>query len=339
MKKFLTLSVFSLGCITLVFAQPVLNFETHALRANVDNPMSYCVYQEAGPDGANITWDFSNLQFSQSFTGYLKNAVATQIGSTFTRSNTELAEFDSRFYFHIDRDKIEQYGYSSSDGKFQTRYDIPFVKMKYPFAYGDIFTGVFTGATYYSGVKAGDVNGNYVVEADAYGKLILPGNTVYENTLRVRTEKKYTTALNRGLEEVDIVTYRWYNATFRYPLLVLTQYTVKSGGSATINYQAAYNNNALNVISPIVAESIVLYPNPAEAYLAVEFDIVAPGDLNFIISDASGKIVRSFTESITQGGKHYTDLTNEINGLMPGTYNLGIKNGNEIVNRSFTLIQ
>jgi hypothetical protein len=211
--------------------------------------------------------------------------------------------------------------------------------MKYPFAYNDIFTGSFTGANYYSGKKTGDISGYYVVEADAFGKLILPGNTVYENTLRVRTEKRYTCTLRQGQQEVDIVTYRWYNELHRYPLLVLTEYTVKSGGSVTTNYQAAYNNNAVNIISPVVSESIILYPNPASSYLAVEYNVVAAGDLNFVITDASGKIVTSFTENVSDGGMHYTDLSDKISILQPGVYNIAIQNGQNVVNRSFTLIE
>jgi len=339
MKKIvLLLAIFCL-LFSIVSAQPVLTFDKHVLKADVDNPMSYCNYKDAGPSGANVTWDFSDLKFEQSFTGYLKNSMLTEIGATFPESNTELTEFDSKFYFNTDQDKIEQFGYSSVDGNIQTRYDIPFIKMKFPFSYSNYFSGTFSGATYYSGIERGTVTGTYSVEADAFGTLILPGNTVYENTLRIRTEKSYKGVLNAGSQEVDIITYRWYNEMHRYPILVLTEYTVKSGDAETTKYQAAYNNNAVSLISPVIAESILLYPNPTNSYLTLEFNAVAAGKLSYTIHDASGKIVSTFSEYITTGGIHYNDLSDKIESLIPGLYYLAIQNGEESVNRSFTLIE
>ena len=340
MKRIVSMSIFSLLVLSAAIAQPVLNFNKHALKADENNPMSYCEYEEAGLSGANITWNFSDLQFIRSFTGYLKNSASTEIGVTFAEANTELTEFDSRFYFRVNKNTIEQYGYASANGRIQTRYDVPFVKMKFPFSYSDFFSGSFSGKTYFSGVERGDISGTYSVEADAFGTLILPGNTVYENTLRIRTEKRYTsTYQNQVSQEMSVITYRWYNELHRYPLLVLTEYTVKSGGISTTNYQAAYNNNAVNFISPVIAESLILYPNPADSYLAVEFDAVAAGSLVFTINEAAGKTVRTFDRDISTGGLQYYDLSDKIDGLRPGTYYLTIQNGDEIINRNFTLIK
>lgn len=320
-------------------AQPVLTFEKHALLADQDNPMSYCEYKEAGASGANINWDFSDLQFLQSFTGYLKNSNLTEIGVNFPDANTELTEFDAIYYFNVDRDQVAQYGYSSTNQKIQTRYDVPFVKMQFPFSYSGNFSGTFSGVTYYSGVEQGTISGTYSVEADAFGTLNLPGNTVYENVLRIRTEKSYYGTLNSGSQNVDIVTYRWYSEQYRYPILVLTEYTVKSGDTETTKYQAAYNNNAVSFILPVSEESILLYPNPTNDYLTLECNAVAAGTLIFIIKDVSGKSIGTFTEQITTGGTHYYDLSDKIKNMLPGIYYLVIQNGNEIINRSFTLLQ
>jgi len=339
MKKIVVISAIIYLLFSVAGAQPVLTFDKHALKADVDNPMSHCNYEDAGHSGANVTWDFSDLQFEQSFTGYLKNSKLTEIGATFPESNTELTEFDSKFYFNADQDKIEQFGFSSTNGIIQIRYDVPFVKMMFPFSYSNSFSGTFSGSTYYSGIERGTLTGTYSVEADAFGTVILPGNTVYENTLRIRTEKSYTGFLNAGSQEVDIITYRWYNEMHRYPILVLTEYNVKSGDAETTKYQAAYNNNAVSLISPVIAESILLYPNPATSYLTLEFNAVAAGKLSYAIHDASGKIVSTFSEYITTGGIHYNDLSDKIESLKPGLYLLVIQNGEESINRSFTLIK
>jgi len=339
MKRFVTSLFFGYILLSAGNAQPILTYNQHALKADVDNSMSYCDYIEPGPAGANNTWDFSGLHFNRSFTGYLKNSMVTEIGVTFPGTNTELTEFDSRFYFFVDEDKIEQYGYSSVDRRTQIKYDIPFVKMKFPFTYGNSFSGTFSGKTFYSGIEGGEIVGNYSVEADAFGTLILTGNTTYENTLRIRTEKNYTNSFNNRSEEVNIITYRWYTESHRYPVLVLTEHSVKSGEIITLNHQAAYNNNAVFFVSPIVAESVLLYPNPTTSYLVLEFNAIAAGTINFTISDASGKVIRTFDEDVSTGGICTYDLSGKIAELSPAMYYLTIQSGEETIQRNFTLIE
>ena len=339
MKRIVTSVIIGTILVSATSAQPVLTYDHHALMANIDNPMSYCNYKDPGIAGADIIWDFSDLIFDRSFTGYLKDPKLTRLGISFPKSNTELAEFDSRFFLQVDNDKMEQFGYSSSDGRIQIRYDVPFVKMKFPFAYDDFYSGTFSGKTYVSGIENGTVIGTYSVEADAYGTLILPGSVTYENTLRIRTEKRYTSIISRQQQEVNIITYRWYNELHRYPILVLTEYSVKSGDNTTVNHQAAYNSNAVRFLSPILTESVLLYPNPATSYLGLELDAVAAGTITFTISDISGKIVSTFSEEISMGGKLVYNLSDKIAGLSPASYYLTIRSGEGTVRRSFTLVE
>lgn len=322
---------------TAILAQPVLKFETHGLKAGSDNVMSYCHYMEPGDAGENRVWDFSRLEFQQVFTGYLKNSAESAIGQNFAGTNTELTEFNSCFYFNVSEEKIEQYGYSSMDGRIQTRYSTPFVKMKFPFTYGDAFSGSFSGTTVYFGSEGLEINGVYSVEADAYGELILPGNVKYENTLRIKTEKSYTHVLPGSEQEVGIVTYRWYNSMHRYPLLVLTEYTVSGSNNTSTNYQAAYNTHAVNDISPISGESVLLYPNPTGGSLMLEYNAVAAGTIIIRIIDSSGKLITESDYDIVSGGIHQINLSDKISGLIPSNYLLLIQNGNKIIKRSFTV--
>lgn len=323
----------------LLFAQPVLTYEMHALKAGADNPMSYCKYLDPGQAGANVIWDFRTLEFERSFTGFLKDARETSIGRSFNRANTDLDEFGAHFYFHVNSARIEQYGYSSADGKVQTRYTVPFIKMEYPFTYGDNFTGGFQGVTLYSGIERGTFSGNYSVEADGFGTLLLPGGISYENTLRVRTQKSYTNALKNASQKIEVITYRWYNDTHRYPLLVLTVYSVGSGEKVSMNYQAAYNNQAVSSLPVLNTESIRIYPNPATDQLFLEFNGIYAGELNMTVLDAAGKMVRSFRYEVTSSGMQCIDLSREIEGLRPASYVLSIQTGDKVENMKFILAE
>jgi hypothetical protein len=337
MKKLITLSISIALTGAICFSQTVITHATHALLNGADNPMSYCEFMEPGNSGSNITWDYSGLQFKNAFTGFLTNSQLTENGAAFPQSNTELAEFNSRFYFNVNENQIEQYGYSSADGRSRIYYETPFIKMKYPLAFGDIFSGNFTGTYEYANVPSGTLSGSYLIEADAFGTLILPGGKQFESTLRIKTVKEYQTVFSNMTQEVNIVTYRWYNQTHRYPLLVLTEYTTTVGDNVSVNYQAAYNSDAVNYIAPMLAESILLFPNPASSALTLEMNTSFSGSLAFELFDASGKLTRKFSREVPFPGSQSFNLSEEIKGLQPATYMMVISNGKDRITRNFTI--
>lgn len=338
MKKIQTVFVLIVSAAT-AWPQTVITFENHALKNGEDNPMSYCEYAEPGSAGSDISWDFSDLAFKKSFTGFLADPAQTELGQGFENANTELAEFGSRFYFHVDESNILQYGYSSSDGRSQIKYNAPFIKMKYPFSFGQVYSGSFNGNYLYNGIQTGAINGSYSVEADAYGTLTLPGNSVFENTLRVRSEKTYTTTFSNSTQEVSVVTYRWYNQYHRYPLLVLTEYTTRTGDHVSTNYQAAFNNKAVTSLTTPMITGSSLYPNPVTTSLMLDFNATAAGKFSVSILDAAGKIVHSFNTEITQSGQTQLDLSSEIQGLQPGAYTVIATGEGLQLRNSFTKVK
>jgi len=327
----------AIHCFAVASSQTVMNHNKHALKSGEHNPMTYCSYLEPGLPGTNVIWDFSELRFEKSFQGFIRGIEHSDYGKMFPETNTELAEFNSRFYFKVSEDKMEQYGYSSEDGKTLIHYSTPFVKLKFPFAYNDAFSGIFAGTIKFNGSLNGTVTGSYYVEADAYGTLILPGNTIYENTLRIRTEKKYVHQYTNLDQEVLVVTYRWYNTTHRYPLLVLTLYTTKTKHSENTKYQAAYNVNALTGAERLYAEDIELYPNPTTQDLNIRVNTLSEGRFQFNIFDSSGKLVRSFFRETSAVGLHDFNVSDEISGLRPAAYMLVILNKGTQISKGFVL--
>lgn len=342
MRTLLLLIIAFLFTIQINAQTTVLHYETHALKNGVNNPMSYCQYAEPGQAGNNQTWNFSTLKFTKAFTGYIRNSSANGNQKIFTRSNTELQEFNSRFYFDVNSNEIDQYGYASVDGRSVVKYTTPFIKMKYPFKYGDLYTGTLQGISEYMNVKNADISGNYSVEADANGTLILPGNVVFENTLRVKTSKTYNMQFSNSSQQVNVVTYRWYNATQRYPLLVLTKVTTISGKNTFNTYQAAYNNNVVKnqtSVKNIVADQVFeVYPNPASSQLMVRFNAVSQGTLGFEIYDMNGKLMKNFQRNIEANGTVQYNISEEIQGLLPATYLLVVVDGESRISKEFTLV-
>jgi len=341
MKKIIISFLIAILFVFAAFSQISIQYSVHAIQAGIDNPMSYCSYVEPGQSGANISWDFSELKFEKPFTGFVKNSQFSGNQILFPKANTELGEFDSRFYFDVNEKETNQYGYVSADGNTKEIYSVPFVKMKYPFTFGDAYSGVFAGIYEYSDKLKGDISGTYSVEADAYGSLFLPGNVKYENVLRIKTSKIYKMIFPKSSEEISVTTYRWYNSVYKYPLLVLTEYTTRTGENVNIDHQAAYNSNAINTKSisnsPDHLGVMSLFPNPVRNSLIFKADFLNAGDLHFEICDISGKQIKSFNRQIAETGACEFDISTEISDLRPATYILVAMKGTTKKSLDFTL--
>lgn len=197
MKKIVLLSGLIFIEFVNLFSQPTITNQYHSLKVGSDNQMIYTNYADPGQSGTDMIWDFGSLPYKQLFTGFLYESAGSEVGLTFTSANTELTEFGSRFFFNVSNTQIEECGSSTEDGRIQLKYFIPSIKMKYPFSYGQSFSGTFSGNTIVDQVISGDIAGDYSVEADAYGTLILPGNHYFENTLRIKSEKNYASNIGR----------------------------------------------------------------------------------------------------------------------------------------------
>lgn len=322
---------------TIVFGQPTLTYDTHALKDGVHNPMTLCEYIEPGIAGADVVWDFSSLVAKKEFTGHINGAF----DNPFAEANTELEEFGTSFFFKIDNVRVLQVGYSSKDGKSTIEYTEPFEKMKFPFAYSDYSSKDFGGVYKVNGTQVGEITGDGTIEADAWGKLILPNNSIYENTLRVKTTKTYKTQFSSSEQNVEIITYRWYNDLHRYPLLVLTEYkTINSSSSENVSYQAAYNNNAVHtsdIPSFKLDENISVYPNPAEDYMKVNIYSENNTNAHLVIYDITGKKVFINSDYSISQGSNEISLDDEISTLKSGTYLLSVTMNNNTVVREFSL--
>ena len=332
MKKIILSAVsFAIGAYAL--AQPTLKYETHSLKSGADNPMTLCEYMEPGISGQGTSWDFSGIKALKEFTGEISDMPVGR----FDYANTQLVEFTTHFFFDITEDGMKQVGYASGDNRTQVEYTEPFEKMRFPFSYEDNYSAPFSGSYYYNNNKFGDISGVGSVEADACGKLILPGKT-YESTVRIKTVKSYTIKYSQTSEtSVEITTFRWYNETHRYPLLVLTEYKTISGTHESVNHQAAYNNKAVNFkraepVQLIAEEEVNVYPNPVlagELFLDINSDNNTPAFVS--ISDITGKTIISEIEKALSEGKNTVDLSSELSMLKAGTYLLNVRKGRQVV--------
>lgn len=325
-------------CSLSLFAQPTLNYNSHALKVGESNPMTYCNFKEAGADGPNQIWDYSDLEALQDFTGYVTDVE----NGEFALSNTELNEFGVRFYFDVNESGMYQTGYLSRNEQTSIVYSKAFEKVRFPFEYGDAYNTPFTADYLQNGELSGQIDGMADVKADAWGTVLLPENTEFKNTIRLKSAKMYTLTMDNTAREVEMITYRWYNSTHRYPLLVLTEITTKiKGDVVSKRTQAAYNTKAVDMALPVnnfsEAKDVLIYPNPSNGLAALIVNSEEANEAVISITSVSGKeLISSFSYTLHAGRNEIT-LTEYLNGIPEGIYLVSIDVDGEIINKELSV--
>jgi hypothetical protein len=334
------IALFGLLAAGTLQAQTILKYQSHGLVADTKNEMFITKYVEPGAEGRNAIWDFTNLELTSNFTGSLDDAGLSKGASIFTTSNVALEEFGNYFFFKSNENAIEQYGFLAGNGSLSIVYDVPFVKMRYPFAYGSSFSGPFSGSYNSNSAKLGDINGTYTVTGDGLGKLLLPGNVSYSNVLRVKEVKSYTQSINGKGYQLEDVTYRWYVDGHRYPLLVLIKSTSHfENGKSYSSTRAAYNpviiqNTPLSTNTLINNLGLSVYPNPYSDFVNINVNLDNTSRLKISVFDMNGRLVKVLFNGVEVAGDKTYKFSAKDLGLSAGAYLIKLNvNGNEVTQK------
>jgi len=330
MKK-LVFSFFTLFVVIGLQAQITMTYETHVLLPETENDMVITGYQDPGPSGENVVWDFSGLTNEKNFTGFINLSENAE----FTLANTELNENGNLFYFDVNQNRMVELGQTNKSGSYNITYTEAPVKISYPFTYESFENGNYSG-TYQAGNTSGDIQGTYTVEADGYGTLKLPNGVIANDVLRVKSVKSYTRTIGSSISEITTETYRWYNAAERYPLLVLIKTTNKCGNNnPCISHTAAYKTEfevpAVEKSSELTktpVADVTVYPNPTSAELTISYTVAEEAHVKITLVDISGKTINTLVDAKQAAGNK--EINTNISRLVmhPGTYMLKTNIGN-----------
>jgi len=317
MRKYILLIV-SIAFTFCAFGQTKLTFERNAFTVGDNHDFYLAKTADEGKTGANITWDFSSLVPSGNLTSHMIDPATTPKGSSVTDANLALVEDGNIFYFKVTSEGMEQFG--TAVGTTLSTYTDPFVKIKYPFSFGDVATGNFSAKLETPNAPA-PTSGSFKVEGDAWGTLILP-NGVYKNALRVKQTRIYNLNDTTNKE----ITYRWYTSSVRYPLLVIIKF--ENQCKTTIAKVAYYAHSPNEKITPSTtpnsfpgaAEGIEAYPNPITDELNVNYQVNATAKVSIDLYDASGGLIRNFLSPVTKEPGKYSDKFNLSSNLPSGNY-------------------
>jgi hypothetical protein len=329
--KSITLIITLLTLAIFASAQPKITYQTHSFLVGDRHDFYLAQDADEGKGGPNAFWDFSGLvQNGKNLTSYMMEPSATEKGLSMDPSTLALKENENIFYFKVSSTGTEHFG-SYGGGAF-IKFSKPFVKMKYPLTYGDVYSGDYSGMQE-SGNSNIPISGTYQVEADAYGTLILP-NGVYNNTLRVKQTLLYS--YNHSGAEIKEVTYRWYSFSVRYPLLVIIKYEM-NGQTTTerVAYFAHYSNENIksepSIFNFAVNAELGISPNPFINDFDVSFKVNSKSQVSMDLYDASGnKVFMLMTPADYEAGKYSKNFA--ISSTFPiGYYYVKATIGDQII--------
>lgn len=325
--KQLFLSLAFASIILFASAQTTLTNKNHAIKSGDSHHFIIANNVEEGLSGANQVWDFSKLTYSKDLVSHMLPPSASDNSDKIPQSNVVIEEFGNKFYFKVQKDIVYHYGTVSCDNSSILKFDDPSVKMVFPFKYGDAYQKNFTGEQLYKDGNATPVSGLIRIEADAYGKIILPGGISVDNVLRHKTIQK-TVYGNCG--ESTIVTYRWYCSSVRYPLVTIIKHEAPEK-STTIQtaYYADYkaelkkadDEGDANIdILDLAKLSLKVSPNPFTENLKISYLLTASTNVKLMIIDNTGRSVITKENGLQDKGSHSINIESKEGNLVPGIY-------------------
>ena len=326
MNLFVSLSLFLIVGHISINAQTFLSYDTHGYISDANNEIHLTDPIEPGEHGFSAIWDFSTLIIDQDFVGSFKEVEFDKDMPLFSEKvNVIIEEFGNKFYFKSDNISTEQFGYVTKDGN-AIKYTKPYVKMIYPFAFGDSFSGDFEATLIINKEEAGDISGTYDVVADGQGELILPGGIIYDDALRIKEVKTSQQLINGQQINVQHIAYRWFVKYHRFPVLtsINSTWTYPDGSKKTYSL-AGYNPVILHHATDIIEKpgmpiQYSVYPNPYSEFISIRLYVDEPSDVSIEIFDQNGKLVKGLEKANAFQGELLHRFSAKNLGLGTGIY-------------------
>lgn len=268
--------------------------------------------------GANQTWDLSTVTGSTTIAEYVSPSQASQPNAFPNATLTEKIDVVEN-YFSKTNDALLLEG-SIISGVGRVEYSInKREQMVFPMTFGTTDSAAFEGE-FINNAAGGQTfqrAGTIDFEADGYGQLILPYDTI-ENVLRVRQIVNYSDNFS-GINVFNYTDtiYMWYNA---HNNTFIANYSVSYANGLYLGSSIIYmqqNDLATGIASNDAhMNTITSYPNPASDYLIIQNEGSA---VQWSLFDCRGQLVRT---AMAQRGT--TNIP--LHELEPGMYLLRYHN-------------
>jgi hypothetical protein len=324
-----------------ILAQPTLSSSINPVIGD-----SYIVYQVdsnamEGPQGANVTWDFTN------WTGYgfdhtinFMDPANTPYASGYPNSTVALKDSSGYQYLIPSANDIQSEGMTIDMTSVQPLIGVVNISltdymqiMSYPFTYNSTFNDVYSG-NINSGAGTGTYSGNIVVTGDGYGTLMLPNGNTFTNVLRVFTYDQGST----NIPLIGTITYQryiydFYDTTISKHPIVSVVHTDLNGTLMSWVYSSFPIPVGVKEITEL--KNINLFPVPANEFTTLTFDLKTNSKVSIKLIDNLGREIKAIENSNLSTGNH--KYTIETNTLSSGIYFIQLNIDGKVLNKKLLI--
>jgi hypothetical protein len=332
MKNIILTAFLYIASVSLM-AQNSLTYRNNALLPGDSFVSREIQFTEPGPSGPNQIWDFSKIRYTGKVPVVSVESSPSQKLAGIGETNVAFNDNGYEYILTSNENGIEERGYINKESKLSLVYTDPVIKMKYPFFYGGQFTDKYAGNAWYNEKSHVELSGDFTVEADAFGTLILP-DLVLKNVLRLKTVKKGVQITTCGTSQINSVRYFWYAPGYRYPVLNMSINENRYYGRDTVVTRSAYENlqqprtaNTLAGTAEVQDQvengdvSVIIFPNPFSEKLTYNYFLRKQLPVSIELYDMSGKYkIRLAKNQVEPEGLHSGELDGLTLGLKPGVY-------------------
>ncbi|HOK39009.1 MAG TPA: hypothetical protein P5538_08315 [Bacteroidales bacterium] len=311
-----------------LFAQVVLTADKHLPVAGDKNVfVEYEIPQVGGP-GRNQIWDFSalnttgNIKFS-----YFNQGEKNLLDEFNIRNALVLTQGKDNYYHQISKNNYSLAGFSNQD--YMIYYDKPIVRLKYPFAFTDIYESDFAAKAISRNGTETEITGNYKIEADAYGTVILPGNNI--NALRIKIESLSVQVSRCREVRIHSIKYLWYSDIQKYPVAsLLMEKRYFCDGKETESQFFWINQNFLekqtastleNTLEIELSSDMSVFPNPLKDEAQIRLSLFEDSYCKISLKGVAGNHISEIVNNqYFKAGTYYFMINKNQLSLLPGVY-------------------
>lgn len=325
MKVTFFVSLFLLTYIYNLQSQNFIKYKTHSLEAGYTHVTQKIDNIDEGMSGDKCFWDFSNLVCGDISSSDIISADESVNHTLMEFTNLAITKNNDHFFYSLNEEQLQFHGYVTEKAIIQ--FDQPIIRMKYPFKYKDKFEGTFSGTGLHNGVVNTTIDGNYSVDADGKGTLLLPNGTSINNAFRVKSIEHYFETSCKTIEW-KITKYLWYTKEHRYPVFaVIEKYINNDDDNIIISKTGYYSEVAIkkevkktnNLLGRI---DLNIYPNPSTEKINILYDIPNESKVSVSLYNTTGTKIADIVESELQKGKYKYEYYINENRVKPGIYYL-----------------
>ena len=248
--------------------------------------------------GANITWDFSQLDIpTDTLNLFFDESEGSAYDSLFPEANKVSIIFfgqDSSFQYHSLTDfEWELQGSAFGSTPTLLAYSNAETITKFPVTFEDTWIDSFA---FKFGSSDIEFMGTGIYEVDGYGTLILPNGT-YDNVIRIH--KIWSTP---GWND-EVHKYFYYSPDYYYSLLRMNK------NEADTYYQT----NPISIVTSSIEEDhkpdkVKISPNPISTYFELKIELETESTVDIKVYSINGQNILSKSGVEFKNGVHYLKI-------------------------------